>query len=258
MSSPERLAGRVILVTGASRGIGLAVARRCAEEGARVVITGRHEEGLNQARDAFPDPSRVLAVVAHAGSWEDAARVAARTLDHFGSLDGLVNNAATNPYFGPLVEADEARMRKAYEVNQAGVVAATAAAWRGWMRDHGGAVVNIASIGGMSVEPGIGWYNATKAAVLHLTRQLAYELAPRVRVNAVAPGLIRTEFARALWEPAEGVLSQRIPLGRIGEPADVAGAVAMLLSDDAAWITGSTLTIDGGTTSRPSGGVGEP
>ncbi len=256
MSGAARLEDRVVVVTGASRGIGLAIAQRCASEGARVVLTARHESDLAQARATFASPDRVLTVAAHAGSWEQAARVVEQSLETFGAIDGLVNNAATNPYFGPLVEADEARLRKAYEVNQAGVVAATAAAWHGWMRDHGGAVVNIASIGGSSVEPGIGWYNATKAAVLLLTRQLAYELAPGVRVNAVAPGLVRTEFARAIWEPAEQLMAQRIPLGRIGEPTDVAAAVAMLLSDDASWITGATLTVDGGTLARPSGGVG--
>ncbi len=256
MSRAARLEDRVVVVTGASRGIGLAIARHCVSEGARVVLTSRHEEDLARVRDTFASPERVVPVVAHAGSWEQASHVMEVALEAFGAIDGLVNNAATNPYFGPLVEADEARLRKAYEVNQAGVVAATAAAWRAWLRDHGGAVVNIASIGGSSVEPGLGWYNATKAAVLQLTRQLAYELAPGVRVNAVAPGLIRTQFARAIWEPAEQLMAERIPLGRIGEPSDVAAAVAMLLSDEASWITGATLTVDGGTLVRPSGGVG--
>ncbi len=256
MSGVARLEGRVVVVTGASRGIGLAIAQRCVSEGARVVVTARHEDDLAHARTTFPSPDHVLPVVAHAGSWDQAAHVMERAIEAFGSVDGLVNNAATNPYFGPLVDADEARLRKAYEVNQAGVVAVTAAAWHAWMRDHGGAVVNIASIGRSSVEPGIGWYNATKAAVLLLTRQLAYELAPGVRVNAVAPGLVRTEFARAIWEPAEQLMAERIPLGRIGEPSDVAAAVVMLLSDETSWVTGATLTVDGGTLARPSGGVG--
>jgi NAD(P)-dependent dehydrogenase (short-subunit alcohol dehydrogenase family) len=178
------------------------------------------------------------------------------TLDRFGALDVLVNNAATNPYMGPTVGIDRARAEKTVAVNQLGPLRWTELAWGRWMREHGGSVVNVASVGGLTPEPGIGWYNVTKAAVLALTRQLAFELAPNVRVNAVAPGLVKTDFARAVWEPDLAGLVSRTPLGRIGEPEDVAAAVLFLASDAAAWITGQVLVVDGGATVQPNGAIG--
>jgi NAD(P)-dependent dehydrogenase (short-subunit alcohol dehydrogenase family) len=249
------LEGRSALVTGASRGIGLAIARRLADAGANVVITSRDPAHLEAAVSTFSDPSRVEGVVAHAGRSPEISSAVERTLERFGSLEVLVNNAATNPYFGPLVEIDEGRLAKTVEVNQVGVLLHVAAAWRHWMRDHGGVVLNVASIGGLQPEAGIGWYNVTKAAVIALTRQLAIELAPRVRVNAIAPGLVRTEFARGLWEGREEQLRATIPLGRIGEPEDVASMALALVSDLSAWVTGQTIVVDGGTTTRPTGGV---
>jgi NAD(P)-dependent dehydrogenase (short-subunit alcohol dehydrogenase family) len=197
-----------------------------------------------------------LTVAAHVGYSSSAARLVSTTVDHFGSLDILVNNAGTNPYFGPLVDIDEGRMQKTYEVNQASVLIHTAAAWRHWMRDHGGVVLNIASIGGLGPEPNLGWYNVTKAAVIHLTKQLAFELAPGVRVNAIAPGVVRTELARALWQEHEAEMVSHIPLRRLGEPDDIASVALMLISDASSWLTGQVVVVDGGTTNQPSGGVG--
>jgi NAD(P)-dependent dehydrogenase (short-subunit alcohol dehydrogenase family) len=176
-------------------------------------------------------------------------------MDRFGGLDILVNNAATNPYFGRMIDIDESRVAKTVQVNQQAILVWTQLAWRAAMERSGGSVLNIASVGGMSVEPGIGWYNVTKAAVIHITRQLAYELGPQVRVNALAPGLVRTDFARALWEPAEEMVAKRLPLRRIGEPEDIAGAALFLSSDAAAWITGHVLVVDGGAMAMPSGGI---
>ncbi|MDE3064219.1 MAG: SDR family oxidoreductase [Acidobacteriota bacterium] len=249
------LAGRVAVVTGASRGIGLAIAHRLSAAGALVAVSSRSADHLASAAASFPADAQVLTVVAHAGSSDDAARLVTSTVERFGSLDILVNNAATNPYFGPVLDIDQGRMQKTFEVNVASVISHTGAAWRHWMRDHGGVVLNVASIGGLQPEPGLGWYDVTKAAVIHLTRQLALELAPGVRVNALAPGLVRTEFARALWESDEASASAHIPLGRIGEPDDVAGLALALVSDDTAWVTGQTVVVDGGSTIRPSGGV---
>ena len=254
-SDRAKLEDRVVLVTGASRGIGLAIARACANEGARVVLSARHLDELESARAAFPDPSRVFIHSSHAGSRDDVLDLTSWTVSTCGSLDVLVNNAATNPYFGPLVDIDDARMAKTYEVNQAAIVTHVSAAWYAWMRDHGGVVLNIASIGGLSVEAGIGWYSVTKAAVIQLTKQFAWELSPRVRVNAIAPGLIRTEFARGLWEGREQAVAANIPLGRIGEPQDVASLAVTLVCDDTSWVTGQTFVVDGGTTTKPSGGV---
>ncbi len=245
----------MVLVTGASRGIGLAIAQRAWRDGARVVLSSRKQENLDAALATFESTTRVRCVVAHVGSRSEADRVVAASLDHFGRLDALVNNAGTNPYFGPLVDIDDARMQKTYEVNQASIVTHSAAAWHQWMRQHGGVIVNIASIGGLSPEPGIGWYNTTKAAVIYLTKQLALELAPRVRVNAIAAGVVRTELARALWSEHEAALVENIPLRRVGEPEDVASVAAALLGTETSWMTGQTLVVDGGTTINASGGV---
>ncbi len=250
------LEGRVALVTGASRGIGLAIAQGVVASGGRVLITSRSEQNLARALVTFHDVDRVHTLVAHVGSREDATRSVESALERFGRLDVLVNNAGTNPYFGPLVDIDDARMQKTYEVNQASIVTHTSAAWHQWMAEHGGVVVNIASIGGLAPEPGIGWYNATKAAVAHLTKQFAWELAPRVRVNAIAPGLVRTELARGIWEANETSLRDHIPLHRLGEASDIAAMALFLMSDGASWITGQTFVVDGGTTTQPSGGVG--
>ncbi|MGD1012827.1 MAG: SDR family oxidoreductase [Acidimicrobiales bacterium] len=250
------LEGRTALVTGASRGIGLAIAQRFVEAGASVVISSRHQDNLDEAVATFAGSPKVHAVVAHVGRRSEADRLVAATVDHFGTLDVLVNNAATNPYFGPLVDISDSQMQKTYEVNQASILTHSAAAWHHWMRDHGGVIINIASIGGLGPEPGVGWYSVTKAAVIHLTKQLAWELAPSVRVNAIAPGLVRTELARGLWQEHEAAIAARIPLQRLGEPDDVAAMALVLASDASSWITGQVLVVDGGTTNQPTGGVG--
>jgi len=252
-----RLDGKVALVTGASRGIGLAIARRFAEAGASVMISSRKPDALEAAAsDLAGFDGDVAWYAAHAGRPEEAESCVAATIERFGALDILVNNAATNPHFGPMIEISREQAAKTVEVNQLGVLAWCQAAHRASLGARGGSILNIASVGGLGPEPAIGWYNATKAAVVHLTRQLAYELAPSVRVNALAPGLVRTHFARALWEPHEEVVSAHIPLRRIGEPDDIATAALFLVSDAAAWITGEVLVVDGGATSQPSGGVG--
>jgi len=245
--------GKVALVTGASRGIGLAVARRFVDAGGSVMLTARKEAELVEAAATVGGP--VAWTVAHAGSPDDAARAVEATVDRFGGLDVLVNNAATNPYFGPLMGLDPARAAKTVEVNQTGIVTWVQAAWRAAMADRGGTVVNVASIGGLAPEPGLGWYGVTKAAVMHLTKQLAAELAPKVRVNAVAPGLVRTVFARVLVEEHGDALASRLPMGRLGDPDDVARAVLFLASDAASWVTGSTLVVDGGAMVAPAGRV---
>jgi NAD(P)-dependent dehydrogenase (short-subunit alcohol dehydrogenase family) len=251
----NELAGRTALITGASRGIGLAIAHRYVEAGARVVISSRRPQNLDEALATFVHSTKVRAIAAHVGSREEADRLVAATIEQFGSLDVLVNNAATNPNFGPLVDITDSQMQKTYEVNQASVVTHSAAAWHQWMGEHGGVIINIASIGGLGPEPGLGWYGVTKAAVIHLTKQLAWELAPHVRVNAIAPGLVKTELARGLWEEHEEAIASRIPLRRLGETDDIAAMALMLASDASSWMTGQVLVIDGGTTNQPTGGV---
>ena len=235
---------RVALITGASRGIGLAIAQELAASGAKVMLSSRKADALEAAVATIDGEAAWH--VANAGEPDQAAACVTATLERFGRLDVLVNNAATNPYMGPTVDIDMPRLDKTFAVNWRGPLVWTHEAWHQAMKDGGGAILNIASVGGLSVESSIGAYNATKAALLHLTRQLAQELAPDVRVNAIAPALVKTDMARALWEPNEAAIARSMPLARLGEPEDIARAAAFLCSDAASWITGSTLIVDGG------------
>ena len=238
------LTGRTAVITGASRGIGLAIAQAIAAAGGNVVLTSRSQEAADAA--AAQVGGTAVGVGAHAIDEEAAQRCVDLTLERFGSLDILVNNAGTNPAFGPVIDQDHGRFAKTFDVNVWAPVLWTSLATRAWMGEHGGAVVNTASVGGMALEANIGLYNASKAALIHLTKQLALELSPKVRVNAVAPGVVRTKLAEALWKDHEQAVSAATALGRIGEPADIASAVAFLVSDAASWITGETMVIDGG------------
>jgi 3-oxoacyl-[acyl-carrier protein] reductase len=243
-----RVDGKVALVTGASRGIGEAIASRMLDSGAAgVTITSRREENIAAAADRLAD-DRVLAIAARADSEADAESGVQQTIERFGRLDILVNNAGTNPAAGDLASVDLGAVGKTWEVNQLGPLLWARAAWRHAMKDSGGAIVNIASVGGMRVGPFIGAYNISKAAVIHMTYQLANEMAPHVRVNAVAPSVVRTRLAAALWEGVETHTANAHPLKRIGEPADIANAVTFLVSDAASWITGVVLPVDGGLT----------
>jgi NAD(P)-dependent dehydrogenase (short-subunit alcohol dehydrogenase family) len=249
------LAGRTALITGASRGIGKATAAAFAAQGANDVLSSRKQDALDEVaaeiRAAHPD-ARVLPKAAHVGD-EDAARACVQAaVEEFGGVDILVNNAATSPYFGPLVDLDAPRAEKTVQVNQFSIVLWTQLVWKLSMATRGGTIVNTASVGGMVTEYGIGYYNATKAAVIHLTRQFAMELAPKVRVNGVAPGIVRTHLAKALWEEHEAGIADALPLGRIGEPDDIANAILFLAGDASSWMTGQTIVIDGGGTIRPT------
>jgi NAD(P)-dependent dehydrogenase (short-subunit alcohol dehydrogenase family) len=252
------LKGRTALVTGGSRGIGLAVVARFVEAGANVMLASRTAEDLEGAVAGLvasgADGDRLAWRTAHVGHPDDATSCVSDTVARFGGLDILVNNAGTNPYFGPMIDIDLVRAQKTFEVNQLSVLVWTAAAVKAGLR---GSVINVASVGGLGVEPNIGWYNVTKAAVLHLTRQLSFELAPDVRVNALAPGLVKTKLAAALWEgPGEERIAAHIPLRRLGLPDDIATAALFLASEASSWVTGQTFVVDGGTTAQPSGGVG--
>jgi butyryl-CoA dehydrogenase len=248
----KRFSGRTALITGASRGIGLAVAERIVAEGGRVVITARKIDALQQAVEAFGGPD---VAVAAAGASDDPDHIdaaIAQALSSFGRLDVLVNNTGINPVHGPLRDIDDAAARKIFEVNVlAALKWANRACAAGLGKDGGGAIVNMASVAGLSASPGIAWYGVTKSALIGLTAQLAYELAPQVRVNAVAPAVVKTKFAAALYEADEAGAAAQYPLARLGSPEDIAAAAAFLASSDAAWITGHTLVVDGGAGLNP-------
>ncbi|WEG08569.1 SDR family oxidoreductase [Microbacterium horticulturae] len=237
----DRFTGRTALITGASRGIGLAIAQRIVAEGGSVVITARKQDELNAAvAELGPNAS---AVAGHADDPDHRVAVFAHIAERHGHLDHLVNNAGINPAYGPLLSVDDEPARKIFEVNVLATLAWTREAVAAGLQRS---VVNLASIAGLSAAPGIGLYGVSKGAVINLTIQLAHELAPALRVNAVAPAVVKTRFARALYEGNEEQAASVYTLGRLGEPDDVAGPVAFLLSDDAAWITGQTIVIDGG------------
>jgi NAD(P)-dependent dehydrogenase (short-subunit alcohol dehydrogenase family) len=247
----DDLRDRVAIITGASRGIGSAIADALADRGARVVLSSRKQADLDLEAERINarHPGAATAVAAHAGNPADLERLVDTTLDRHGRLDILVNNAATNPYFGHTVDAGLGAWDKTFEVNVRGVFALTQLAVHKYLGEHGGVVVNVASVGGLRVAFGLGIYNITKAAVIHLTKQLALELGPRgIRVNAVAPGLVKTRFAEALWGNEEILkrVLESTALGRIGSPEEIGRVVAFLASDDASYVTGEVVVIDGG------------
>ncbi|NHA69304.1 SDR family oxidoreductase [Phycicoccus flavus] len=244
----QRLAGKVALVTGASRGIGLGIAERIVAEGGRVVLTARTGEALDEAVAGLGGPGHAVAVAGRADDGDHRAAAVAAAVDTFGSLDLLVNNAGINPAYGPLMDLGLDAARKILEVNVTATLGWTQAAHAAWLGEHGGAVVNVASVAGVKPAPGIAMYGASKAALVHLTEELAVELGPHVRVNAVAPAVVKTQFARALYEGREEQVSAQYPLKRLGVPEDIGSVVAFLLSDDAGWLTGQTLVVDGGVT----------
>ncbi|MBD0839773.1 MULTISPECIES: SDR family oxidoreductase [unclassified Streptomyces] len=246
MTSSYGLDGRVALVTGATRGIGWAVARALAGAGMRVCVTARDAAEVRRTAAGL-DGTGLAGDIADPGHPAALTDLCLRT---YGRIDVVVNNAATNQPYGPLMDVDPAAWRAAFTVNVEAPLRLVQCAWRAWLGEHGGSVVNICTEGAEHVGPDVGAYGTSKAALLHLTRQLAGELAPRVRVNSVSPGLVRTELARFMWEPREGELAAALPLRRIGEPEDVADAVLWLVSDAARWVTGADLVVDGGTRVR--------
>ena len=244
----SKLSGAVAIVTGASRGIGFAIAQRFVAEGARVCITARDAGALETAVKDLGGPGVALGVPGKGDDAGHRAAVVDAVRDAFGPVSILVNNIGINPAYGPLASLDLGAARKMLDVNVLGTLGWVQEVIRGGLAGSNGSIVNISSVSGVRPAPGIAFYGVTKAALIHLTEELAVVLAPQIRVNAVAPAIVKTRFATALYEGREEQVTAGYPLGRLGEPSDVAGAVAFLSSPDAAWITGQTLVVDGGST----------
>jgi NAD(P)-dependent dehydrogenase (short-subunit alcohol dehydrogenase family) len=244
----ESLRERVAIVTGASRGIGLGIAAELVRRGAKVCITARSPEPLAAAVAELGGPDVAIAVPGKSDDADHQTETVAKTIEAFGRLDMLVNNTGINPVYGPIADTDLGAAAKILAVNVLAPLAWTTRARDAWMGEHGGAVVNVSSVAGLRPSPGIGMYGVSKAALIRLTTELAVELGPGIRVNAVAPAVVKTKFAVALYEGREEEVAAAYPLKRLGVPEDVAGAVAFLLSDEASWITGQTLVLDGGIT----------
>lgn len=237
------LRGKTALVTGASRGIGKAIAKSFVDAGAQVMLTSRKIEALQAAANEMDGETDVFA--ANAGDIEQGQACVDATMKRFGKIDILVNNAATNPYYGATLEVDSARFDKTFQVNLKGPLFWSQAVFKASMQNNPGVILNIASVGGLRAENGLGVYNLTKAAIIHLTTQLACELG-RTRVVGIAPGLVNTLFASVLIDNFGDKLAAALPTKRLGEPQDIANLALFLCSDLASWITGETYVIDGG------------
>jgi len=241
---PE-LSGKVALITGASRGIGYGIAEALVARGDRVVITGRTEDSLKEAVEQLGAERAVhVAGKAHDEAHQTAA--VERAMEAFGRVDYLINNAGTNPVFGPIADLDLDVARKVFETNVISALGFAQKTWHAWQKDNGGAIVNIASVAGIAPSPFIAAYGVSKAALINLTQQLAHEFAPGVRVNAIAPAVVKTKFASALYEGREAEAAASYPLARLGVPSDIGGAAAFLTSAQSDWVTGQTLVVDGG------------
>ena len=242
---------KVIVVTGASRGIGEAIARACIDGGARVALASRKQADLDKVVASLP-AERAIAIACHTGKSDEVEAMMAKAVERFGKVDGIVNNAATNPYFGPLVDTPDPAIEKTFEVNVRGYLyCARAFVKHARTRGGGGSIVNIASVAGTRAAPMQGIYGATKAAVISMTQTLAFELgSSQIRANAIAPGLVETKFAAAIvGNPMlrEHVVN-RTPLARHAQPNEIAGAAVYLLSDAASFTTGAVVVVDGGLT----------
>ncbi len=250
------LLGKSALVSGASRGIGKAVAAELLRRGANVLITARKPEPLEEAAAelrALGHRGEVSALAGNSSDPDSRAAAVARVVSEFGSLDILINNTGINPVYGSLMDADLEAVRKIFDVNVVAALGYVQEAYKAWMRDHGGAVVNVASVAGLRSSGVIAAYGASKAALIRLTDELAWQLGPKIRVNAVAPGVVKTRFADALYSADEERAASVYPMKRLGTPEDVAQLIGFLVSDEAEWITGETIRVDGGLLS--TGGI---
>ncbi len=256
MSCPRLfdLAGKVAIVTGSSRGIGLAIAAAMAEHGAKVVISSRKQEACDEvahAINAQHGDGRAVAIAANISSKEDLQNLVDETRKAFGRIDVLVCNAASNPYYGPMAGISDEQFRKILDNNVIANHWLISMVAPEMVERREGSIIIVSSIGGLTSSTMIGAYNISKAADFQLARNLAAEFGPSgVRVNCIAPGLVKTDFARALWENPDTLkaVTRGTPLRRIGEPHEIAGAAVYLASPASTFMTGQTMIVDGGST----------
>jgi NAD(P)-dependent dehydrogenase (short-subunit alcohol dehydrogenase family) len=245
------LDGKVAIITGASKGIGEAIAKGFAQTGAKVVVSSRKQEALDRvAQDIQAAGGEALALQAHMGEPDQVATLVSRTLEKWGRVDIAVNNAGTNPHFGPILTADEGHLEKILDVNLKGYFRLCKQVVPLMEEQGGGKIINMTSVTGIRPGPGMGVYSISKAAVIMLTKVLASELGiNNIQVNAIAPGLIKTKFSKVLWQNEDLLHHQErvTPLGRIGLPEDVVGAALFLASSASDWVTGTVLLVDGGS-----------
>ena len=244
------LTGKVALITGASRGIGQAMAEAYAANGAKVVLASRKQEGLDAVAAVIRDAGgEALPVAAHTGSQDAVDALVARATEAYGGIDIVVNNAATNPHFGPILTSEESHWDKTFDVNVKGYFRVVKACAASMKSRGGGKVINVASVAGKAPQPGMGVYCVTKAGVLMLTEVLAVELASaNIQVNAIIPGFVKTRFSQAVWDSPkinEAVL-KIIPQHRMAAPEELTGLALFLASDASSFVTGASFVIDGG------------
>ena len=244
------LTGKVALITGASRGIGQAIAQAYAAAGAQVVLSSRKQPGLERVADTIRQAGgKALPIAAHTGDEEAVQDLIAKTLETYGGIDIVVNNAATNPHFGPILSSEESQWDKIYDVNVKGYFRVAKSCIPNMIERGGGKIINMASVAGLGPQPGMGIYCVSKAAVLMLTQVLATELASNnIQVNAIAPGFVKTKFSSVLWqnESVYNRVVKAIPQQRMAEPQELVGAALFLASSASSFTTGATLVVDGG------------
>lgn len=252
MVSTIDLAGKVAIITGASRGIGQSIAEHYAQAGAKVVLASRKQDALDEVAAGIKESGgEALAIAAHTGKKDTLKALVDKTVEAYGKVDILVNNAATNPHFGALLDAEDSMWQKTIEVNLMGNFWLCQNVVPMMRENGGGSIINVASINGIRPGSMQGIYSASKAAVISLTKTLSVELgSDNIRVNAIAPGLIQTKFAQAIWgnEVILKGIQDRTPLGRIGQPKEIASIALWLASDLSSFATGEVFVIDGGLT----------
>lgn len=244
------LTGKVALITGASRGIGQAIAEAYAAAGAKVVLASRKQASLDEVAEIIrSNGGEALPIAAHTGDDEAVNALVAQITEAYGGVDIVVNNAATNPHFGPTITAEDSHWDKILDVNVKGYFRVAKACLPSMKARGGGKIINIASIAGLGPQPGMGVYCVSKAAVLMLTQVLAAELAEdNIQVNAIAPGFIKTKFSSAIWGNPQfnEMVMKAIPQGRMAEPEELTGMALYLASAASSFTTGATMVIDGG------------